>query len=497
MSRVFGNHVAEWSFSSGKRYADPFADVELDALFTAPDGTERLMPAFWAGGQRWSVRYASSQPGLHRFRTICSDTANAELHGREGNVEIVPYEGRNPLLAHGALRVAVDRRHLEHRDGTPFFWLGDTWWMALCRRLKWPEEFEELVSDRVAKGFTVIQIVAGLYPDMPPFDERGANEAGFPWEPGFGRINPAYFEAADRRIARLVASGLAPCIVGSWGYYLDYMGLDALKKHWRNLIARWGAYPVIWCAAGEALMRFYVGAATGSTDDLRPRWTELVRYIRATDPHGHPITIHPTRFGHDQVSDPSVLDMDMLQTGHSGYASLADTVDFLEQSLAHEPRMPVLVGEVNYEGILESAREEMQRFQFWTCVLSGAAGHTYGANGLWQLNRPEQPYGPSPHGMSWGYTTWQEAYRLPGSGQLGLAKRLLERYEWWRFEPHMEWVEPHQTAENRMGPYAAGIPGQTYVVFVPAPAIWGVYSQKTHLRGLDPGTSYRGFWFDP
>jgi hypothetical protein len=498
MDSVKQNHVREWTFTSGRGYDDPFNNVELNALFTMPDGAQRLVPAFWAGRNTWGVRYASPQPGVHRYRTICSDEGNSDLHGQEGAVEVVPYDGSNPLLRHGPLRVAADRRHLEHWDGTPFFWLGDTWWMALCRRLRWPDELRELVADRVAKGFSLIQIVAGLYPDMPAFDERGANEAGFPWERDLSRINPAYFAAADRRITYLVESGLVPCIVGSWGYFMDFAGLAFLKRHWRNLIARWGAYPVVWCAAGEALMRFYVGTqAESSPDALRARWTELVRYIRATDPHGHPVTIHPTRFGHDQVSDPSVLDIDMLQTGHSGYASLADTVNFLETALAHEPRMPVLVGEVNYEGILGSSHEEMQRFQFWTCMLSGAAGHTYGANGLWQVNRPEQPYGASPHGMSWGHTPWNEAYRLPGSRQLGLAKRLLERYPWWRFEPHPEWIEPHEAPGNRLEPYAAGIPGQVCVVFVPAPAIWGISGQRTRVKCLDPGVRYRGFWFNP
>ena len=39
---------------------------------------------------------------------------------------------------------------------------------------------------------------------MPPFDPRGANEAGFPWETDYTRINPAYFDAADLRIQYLV-----------------------------------------------------------------------------------------------------------------------------------------------------------------------------------------------------------------------------------------------------------------------------------------------------
>jgi len=101
-----------------------------------------------------------------------------------------------------------------------------------------------LTADRISKGFTVIQIVAGLYPDMPPFDPRGANEAGFPWEKGYTRINPSYFDMADLRIRWLVNSGLVPCIVGCWGYFLNFAGIEVMKRHWRYLVARYGAYPV-------------------------------------------------------------------------------------------------------------------------------------------------------------------------------------------------------------------------------------------------------------
>ena len=77
---------------------------------------------------------------------------------------------------------------------------------------------------------------------------------------------------------------------------------------------------------------------------------------------------------------------------------------------------------------------------FWTNVLSGAAGHTYGANGIWQLNRQGRPYGNSPHGGNYGTIPWDEAMKLPGSQQLGLGKRLLEAYPWHHFEPHPEWA---------------------------------------------------------
>ena len=205
--------MVEFTLASEKAYADPFNEIELDAVVTAPDGSTARVPAFWAGGQTWKFRFASPLTGTHRFHTVCSDATNGKLHGVDGAFEVTPYTGDNPLYRHGPLRVASDRRHLEHRDGTPFLWLADTWWMGLCDRLHWPAEFKELAADRVEKGFNVVQIVAGLYPDMPAFDPRGRNESGFPWEADYARIRPEYFDAADRRLAHLADSGLVPCLV--------------------------------------------------------------------------------------------------------------------------------------------------------------------------------------------------------------------------------------------------------------------------------------------
>ncbi|NLE99718.1 MAG: DUF4038 domain-containing protein, partial [Anaerolineales bacterium] len=477
----------------------PFNEVTLDAVFTGPDGVEQTVPAFWSGGQTWRVRFAARQPGSYRLRTICSDASNRDLHSRQETVEAVPYCGSNPLLAHGFPRVAPDQRHLEYADGAPFFWMADTWWMGLVKRLPWPGGFQELAADRVAKGFTVIQIVAGLYPDMGPFDERGANEAGFPWKQDFSCINPDYFEMADARLGHLVRSGLMPCIVGQWGYFMDFAGLDVLKKHWRNIIARYGAYPVAWCTAGEAMMPYYLvenfpHESEEATARKRAGWTELVRTIREIDSYRHPVTI---AFGLDQVDDISLLDMYMIGGSHSGYSGLAAPADNLLKGLEQEPRRPCYIGETHYEGISESCREEMQRFVFWSCMLSGAMGHTYGANGIWQVNSREAPFGPSPHGSAWGNLPWEDAYRLPGSEQLGISKRLLEQFPWWRLESHPEWVEPHNTPEDRLAPYAAGVPGEWRLVYLPPMSSRLARQGQLALAALEPGRSYRTRLFDP
>jgi hypothetical protein len=407
-------------------------------------------------------------------------------------LEVSPYQGKNPLCIHGPVRVAADRRHFEHLDGTPFFWLGDTWWMGLCKRMRWPEDFQLLAADRLNKGFTVVQIVAGLYPDMPQFDSRGANEAGYPWEPNYARINPGYFDMADLRIQYLADRGLVPCIVGCWGYFLPLMGMEKMKQHWRNLVARWGAYPVVWCLAGEGSMPYYLSATKEQDAALQKRgWTEIGKYVHRMDPFHHPVTIHPSDAARNTVEDPSVLDFDMLQTGHGDRTSIPNTVNLVTVSLSRAPKMPVLVGEVCYEGIVEASRQEVQRFMFWASVLSGAAGHTYGANGIWQVNTREQPFGPSPHGRSWGDTPWEVAYQLPGSQQLGFAKALLMHYPWWRLEPHPEWMEPHWSKENYLQSYCAGIPGELRVAFLPA--TW----DPPRLKQLENSVSYYAFYFNP
>ncbi|MFH1567793.1 MAG: DUF4038 domain-containing protein [Gemmatimonadota bacterium] len=492
------HQTAELTFTAAHVGGDRSNEVELDAVFTDPRGAELRVPGFWAGGSQWRVRYASGVTGRHSWRTECSEPSDTGLHGRRGDLEVVPHEGDCELHRRGPVQVAADRRHFEYRDGTPFFWLGDTWWMGLCHRLGWPGDFQALAADRRAKGFTVVQIVAGLYPDMPPFDERAANEAGFPWESEYARLRPAYFDAADRRLAYLVQSGLVPCIVGAWGYFAPWMGVRRLQQHWRYLVARYGSWPVIWCVAGEANLPYYL--TKGFPFDDREQvelWTEVARYVRRIDPFRRPLSIHPTGLGRltarGAIDDEALLDFDMLQTGHGLREVLPPTVKTLRDSRAAQPTMPVLNSEVAYEALLDGRiPAEMQRLTFWCSMLSGAAGHTYGANGIWQVNRRDRPHGKSPHGGSYGTIPWDEAMHLPGSGQLAWGKRLLEQHPWQRFEPHPEWAAylagPPAGAEYE-APYAAGIPGAVRVVYAPR-------RQAVVVSGLEPGGTYRAAAYD-
>lgn len=75
----------------------------------------------------------------------------------------------------------------------------------------------------------------------------------------------------------------------------------------------------------------------------------------------------------------------------------------------------------------------------------------------------------------------------PGAAQLGIGRRLLEEYEWWRFEPHPEWVE--------QGCFCGGIPGEVRFVYRPKDRIYDWKGPV--LKDIEPDVPYAGFYFDP
>jgi hypothetical protein len=277
-----------------------------------------------------------------------------------------------------------------------------------------------------------------------------------------------------------------------------------MKKHWRYLIARWGAMPVVWCAAGEANLPWYL--AKGFPYDDRKQvtqWTEVMRYIRATDPFHRLLTVHPTGIGRlsarNATDDPTLLDFDMLQTPHAQREAVEPTIRTMRESYADKPVMPVINGEAAYEMLFDKLPAQWTRQMFWLCMTSGAAGHTYGANGIWQCNRRGQPHGPSPHhrpgSPGYGVIPWDEAMNLPGSKQVGLGKKFFEQFEWQTFEPHADWASyvdanADDAKKSSYGPFATGVAGKVRVIYVPEP-------RAVKVTKIEADAKYRARLFDP
>jgi hypothetical protein len=532
------NRLFEWTIESKKPYADPFNDVDVDVIFSK-DGQSWRVPTFWRGGNKWTVRFAPPTPGEYAYHLESTDRNNPDLNGHEGRTTITAYTGANSLLRRGMLRVSQNKRFFEHADGTPFYWLGDTWWTGMSDRLNW-EGFQTLTADRKKKGFTVVQIVAGLVPpeEQAPTDPGYCNEGGCVWDPQFKQINPKFFDYADRRVQHLVDSEIAPAIVGAWGPILKQISVAHMEKHWRYVIARYGAYPVFWVVGGEVFdpPEEVARKLTASPwPAVMPGWSEVARYIRTTDPYHHPLTVHQASFDKPPLQEESLTDFDLFQPSHMGWPSIAVEVAQLDVHRARTTvTKPEVVGEIGYEKIGETHLEDFQRTAFWLGMLNGAAGHTYGAVAVWESYTPDKPL----HRFKWSFQNWPDAMKYPGSYQVGIASKLLRQYPWWRFEPHPDWVTPRGTTllEPRIKlddfslaadendsifgddmwqpmdaffpggewkahngnfrlPYAAGIPGEVRFIYIPCFGL-GCFVSPT-VMGLESGVRYHAFYWEP
>src|SRR5262245_45593982 len=145
----------ELTLTSTKTYPNPFLDVTVTVEYTTAGAPHLQGYGFWDGEATFKLRQAFPAPGTWHYKTTATDSTNSGLHIREGDVQVLPYRGPNPLYRHGLLQVSADHRSLVHADGTPFLWLGDTLWGATV----WLTEagFHEAVADRRAKHFTVLQ----------------------------------------------------------------------------------------------------------------------------------------------------------------------------------------------------------------------------------------------------------------------------------------------------------------------------------------------------
>ena len=478
---VEANRVAEITLISSTTYENPFVEIELTAEVTQPDGNKLKVPMFWAGDKKWSLRYASNVIGNHTFKTQCSDRKNKTLHEIKGSIMVTAYQGENKLYQHGVIGISEDKRHFAHADGTPFLWLADTWWKNLCKRMTW-EGFQELTADRKAKGFNVVQIVCGPYPDENMMEARWENEGGLPYETkDFSIVNPKYFDFADRRIEHLIEAGIVPVIVGGWGRpqgggesTLMQVGLEGYMRHWRNLIARYGAYPTVWMVGGEA------------QDSYGP-WSELAQYLKDTDPYNHIMCYHAPGHPREMLQDNSMFDFDMLAIGHDGMKTVNRTFDLMNSCFDTSPKRPVLSGEACYEGHMQTNFQYIQRHMFWSFLLSGAAGHTYGAAGIWHAGIEGDAGHTGYWGQEYDWTTWKEGMNYPGSTQLGIGKRLLEKYNWSQFETHPEWSDTTS--------FAAGIPGEVRFIYLPRRNIYNW--EGPMVKNLDATVDWRVYYFDP
>ena len=148
--------------------------------------------------------------------------------------------------AFAQMKVSSDNRYLVNKDGTPFFWLGDTAWELFHRLTK--SEAKAYLQNRADKGFTVIQAVVLAELDGLNTPNAEGQKPLINNDPA--RPNEAYFRHVDFVVDEANKRGLIIAMLPTWG--------DKWKKD------TWGMGPEIFTpenalAYGEWIGRRYAG----------------------------------------------------------------------------------------------------------------------------------------------------------------------------------------------------------------------------------------------
>lgn len=468
--------VTELSFYAENDYRDPFdfEHVGFTAEFVGPESRTIVIPGFWDGDRVWRVRFTPPLPGKWEYVTRCRDQRDRGLHARRGSLTVAPPSGDTLLRRHGGfLRASANGRYLTYSDGTPFFWLGDTWWVVPSGLVSF-DDFKRMVDRRVAHGFSIFQAHG--------YTGFGSNER----MTVFDAIRDGGDAAIDlwQRVDEYIAYAELRGLVGVMGFAatdaIDRVSLPDLKRLWFYYLSRYAAYPITFLLTQE------YNAEIGNKRDRVEKMLQLGRFIYENDPYKRAFSAHPWVQSKDgrEAWKESWCGFLLLQSGHFVDASCESYL----RAYASTPARPVVESETNYEGFLRKSSQvdaAVVRDSAYTAMQCGASGFTYGAQGLYAgITNKERPAATA----KWGpVLTWDEGLALPGGAQLAHLRRLYETLEWWRLEP---WP-PGKATE---GTLVRSVGHDVIVAYLPSA---NLRRGEVGITGLSEAVRYRAEWFDP
>lgn len=484
--------IFEQTLRSAGSYGNPFWEVSVRVRFTGPSGEQHMVDAFWDGGDVWRVRFSPNAIGNWRFETVCSDENNSGLNGQTGSFECVPYVGDNPLYRHGSLQVSANGRYLQHADGTPFFWLGDTAWNGVL--LAKPQDWARYLRTRKQQHFNVIQFVATQWRASTKGDLTG--QLAFEGTDHI-TINPAFFQRADPKIASINAYGMIAAPVMLWTLTeIDpgqTLSEEVAIRLARYQAARWGAYHVVWILGGDG--RYL-------QDDRAARFRRIGQGV-FRDRHDRLVTMHPcgVSWAGEEFRHEDWYDFIGYQSGHGD--SDADVRWLVQGPPAaewrNEPVMPVINLEPNYEGhpAYQSKKtftaHQVRRASYWSVLVSPPAGVTYGNNEIWNWH---EEAGPAENHANIGeIQPWDKGLETPGIAGMSLLYSFFEQVRWTELEPAQNLLaaQPGDADPNQFVAAAQTGDGGQAVVYLPSGGGVGLTRSFNRARWFDPRT---GAWSD-
>lgn len=279
----------EVTLSAAGNYRNPYTELVADVMVTEPDGRSvRRVPLFWDGDRTWRFRFAPDKVGPWTWTVESADTG---LGGKRGSFECVASARRGSFQP-----LAGASHHFQYQNGAKAWFLGDTAWAFLTDDAEEKHDraaAERYVSKRAREGFNAIHVML--------LNEAGwGNSGGPPWvDIATEKINPAYFQEADGRIAFANAQNVVVGIAIAWAQkngrapyaWGRIPGLAARERYARYATARYAAYNVYFLVSGE--WQGEIRNQQSTEEKIRAEFVRLGDVVRGSDAHGRMIGIHP------------------------------------------------------------------------------------------------------------------------------------------------------------------------------------------------------------
>jgi len=450
--------VAKWgrfeqAFQSSAAYSNAIQQATLTVLFLSPLGETNRVCGFWDGGQTWRVRFSPGQAGRWSYQTICSDGANRGLHQRTGAFHCIAPGGTNRFDRHGPVRLARDRRHFEHADGAPFFWLADL--AVEGARMSDPQSWERYAGIRAGQYFSVVQWSAAAGADW-------SKQTAFAGRDRIA-VNPEFFQRLDAKVDALNKAGILSAIVPFWE--IDLLPGKPTEGEvislLRYMVARWGANDVAWLLPLD-----------GPKPAERERYRRVGRAVFGEAPHA-PVMLGSgvkefAQFQNEHWADAFAYESDAGKTSLPDYLS-GPFVAAWQQ----EPVRPLLNLAPAHEDTAGQAEkpggdaDAARRAAWWSLLLAPPAGVGYTTIGVVAWNSTTNP--PSNRAIGEGLPLWLESLSLPGAKHMTVLAKIMNSMEFWRLVPSPESVaaQPGLTAPRRYIAAAATATKDLTVVYVP------------------------------
>lgn len=296
----------ELVFEAQRKFANPYTDVDVWVQLKGPNFDKKVY-GFWDGGGTFKVRVLADEPGTWTW-TSGSNQNDGGLKAKIGSFEAVAWtkaEIEDNPNRRGLVRTNPQSPHgFIYADGTPFFFIADTWWAAMTWRYPFaggkdippsyvPDEsnwcFEGGVQWLKRLGFNSVAFIASFpnwtddnygrkvtddngvvlrqgWPKAPtgetiknmndqdgnmPFCFPGKSKGRTDVCADFDRINPAYWQNMDKKMDYLWHNGFVPYIetvrrdhYASWTTYYNFR--ESFARYLHYIKARYGTYNFIY-----------------------------------------------------------------------------------------------------------------------------------------------------------------------------------------------------------------------------------------------------------